>query len=410
MRADGRPSTPREDIMPQARIPAVFMRGGTSKAVVFKRDDLPPDPADWDAIFLAVMGSPDPNGRQLDGMGGGLSSLSKICVVGASARADADVDYTFAQIAVKEAGVDYSGNCGNMSSAIGPFAVEAGLVKAPRDGEAVVRIHNTNTGKIIVSRFPMRDGVPETDGDLAIDGVAGTAAPVRLEFTDPGGTKTDRLLPTGRAVDRLDIPGLGPVEASLVDAANPCVFVAAEALGKDGTELPDALEADAAFLTRMEAIRCAASVAMGIAPDLAAAGAIPSVPKVAMVAAPRQAPTLSGRQLGPDDMSLLIRMISVGQPHRAVPVTGAVCLAIACRVEGSIPNRLSTAGEKPIAVAHPSGVILVDSAVEQAGDPARARAVHGAVYRTTRRLFEGHVLYRPRATGIRAAAFPAAAE
>jgi 2-methylaconitate cis-trans-isomerase PrpF len=386
------------------------MRGGTSKAVVFKRGDLPEDPADWDAIFLAVMGSPDPNGRQLDGMGGGLSSLSKVCVVGPSTRANADVDYTFAQIAVKEASVDYSGNCGNMSSAIGPFAVEAGFVAAPGNGEAVVRIFNTNTGKIIISRFPMNDGMPETEGDLAIDGVAGTAAPIRLEFTDPGGTKTDRLLPTGHATDILDIPGLGPIEASLVDAANPCVFVAAEALGKDGTELPEALEADATFLARMEAIRCAASVAMGIAADLSSAGAIPSVPKVAIVAAPRPTPTLSGRQLSPHDMSLVVRMISIGQPHRAVPVTGAVCLAIACRIAGSIPNKLSSAGERQILVAHPSGVILVDSAVEQADDPIRARAVHGALYRTTRRLFEGHVLYRPRSATRRAADLPAAAE
>ena len=396
--------------MPQRRIPAVFMRGGTSKAVVFKRGDLPEDLADWDAIFLAVMGSPDPNGRQLDGMGGGLSSLSKICIVGPSSRADADVDYTFAQIAVKEASVDYSGNCGNMSSAIGPFAVEAGLVAAPRNGEAMVRIFNTNTGKVIISRFPINDGVPETEGDLAIDGVAGTAAPIRLEFTDPGGTKTDRLLPTGHATDILDVPGLGPIEASLVDAANPCVFVAAETLGKDGTELPDALEADATFLARMEDIRCAASVAMGIASDLSSARTIPSVPKVAIVAAPRPTPTLSGRQLGSAEMSLMIRMISIGQPHRAVPATGAVCLAIACRIAGSIPNRLSTAGERPIAVAHPSGVILVDAAVERADDPSRARAVHGALYRTTRRLFEGHVLYRPRNASRRAADLPAAAE
>src|SRR6201996_5294488 len=281
--------------MPQSKIKATFMRGGTSKAVVFNRQDLPADKADWDPIFVSVMGSPDPNGRQLDGMGGGLSSLSKVCVVEPPSRPDADIDYTFGQVSVKSASVDYSGNCGNMSSAMGPFAVTEGLVKAPPNGEAVVRIHNTNTGKIIVARFTMNDGEVEIDGDMTIDGVGGQGAPVRLEFIDPGGTRTGRLLPTGRPVDQLDVAGLGKVEASMVDAANPCVFVAATALGKDGSEMPEALESDSVFLARMEAIRCAASVAMGLAPDLAKAAQIPSVPKVAMVTAPRPMTALSGR-------------------------------------------------------------------------------------------------------------------
>ena len=380
--------------MPQKKIKATFMRGGTSKAVVFNREDLPADPAHWDPIFLSVMGSPDPNGRQLDGMGGGLSSLSKVCVVGLPTRPDADIDYTFGQVSVKSAAVDYSANCGNMSSAMGPFAVSEGLVTAPANGEAVVRIHNTNTGKIIVARFPMNDGEVETEGEMAIDGVGGQGAPVRLEFVDPGGTRTGRLLPTGRPCDYLDIPGLGSVEASLVDAANPCVFVAATALGKDGSEMPEALENDPVFLDRMEAIRCAASVAMGLAPDIAAAARIPSVPKVAMIVSPRQMTTLSGRRLEPSDMSLGIRMISIGQPHRAVPITGATCLAIAVRIAGSLPNRLARACTGPITIAHPSGTTVVDAAVELADAPAKARAIHGAVYRTARRLFEGNVFYR----------------
>jgi 2-methylaconitate cis-trans-isomerase PrpF len=383
--------------MTQKRIKAVFMRGGTSKAVVFRRSDLPSDPASWDDIFLAVMGSPDPNGRQLDGMGGGISSLSKICIVGPPSRPDADIDYTFAQVSVKDASVDYSGNCGNMSSAMGPFAAEEGLCAVPRDGAAVVRIHNTNTNKIITSHFTMADGEAATDGDLAIDGVAGTAASVRLEFNEPGGAKTGRLLPTGRARDRLDVAGIGSIEATMVDAANPCVFVDAAALGKTGTELPDAMEADTALLAALEAIRRSASVAMGIAPDLAAAARIASVPKVAMVSAPKQAPTLSGRSLDANEMSILVRMISVGQPHRAVPVTGATCLAIATRIEGSIPNALATGHDGPIVIAHPSGVVTVDARVDHAGDAARAHAVFGAVYRTMRKMFEGYVYYRPKA-------------
>src|ERR1700755_680294 len=207
------------------RLRAVFMRGGTSKAVMFRRDDLPENPRDWDPIFLQVMGSPDPNGRQLDGMGGGISSLSKICIVGRSPRPDADIDYTFAQIGVRDSFVDYGANCGNMSSAVGPFALDEGLVAAPNSSEAAIRIHNTNTSKIIVSRFPVEQGALAATGDIEIDGVAGKAAPIRLEFLEPGGARTGKLLPTGRAVDEFDIKGLGIVKTSCVDAANPCVFV-----------------------------------------------------------------------------------------------------------------------------------------------------------------------------------------
>jgi 2-methylaconitate cis-trans-isomerase PrpF len=325
-------------------------------------------------------------------MGGGLSSLSKICIIGPPSRPDADVDYTFVQVLVGEALADYSGNCGNMSSAVGPFAIEEGIVPAPPNGEAVVRIHNTNTGKIIVARFPVEKGMPAAHGDFELDGVAGAAAPVRLEFLDPGGSKTGELLPTGASTDSLDVPGLGAIQASCVDAANPCVFVAAVDVGKMGTELPDALERDAAFLDRMEQIRLAASVRMGLATDLAAARRIPSIPKVAMVCAPADTPTLSGRPLSADDMDIGIRMISVGQPHRAVPITGAICLAVAARVPGTIPSRLCRETPGPIRIGHASGTILVDAAVSQAAGGTRAE--YGAVYRSARRLFEGSVLYR----------------
>src|SRR5262245_35617824 len=216
--------------MKQLRIPAAFMRGGTSNAVVFHAKDLPADRAQWDEIFLAAIGSPDPYGRQLDGMGGGVSSLSKVCVIGPATRKDADIDYTFAQVLVKDARVDYSANCGNMSSAMGPFAVDEGVVKAAGQ-EALVRVHNTNTGKTIWSRFPLDDGTAAVDGALAIPGVAGTGAPVRLEFREPGGATTGKLLPTGNVADMLDVPGYGAVRVSMVDAANACVFVRASDLG-----------------------------------------------------------------------------------------------------------------------------------------------------------------------------------
>jgi 2-methylaconitate cis-trans-isomerase PrpF len=377
--------------MEMNRLRAVFMRGGTSKAVMFWRDDLPENRGDWDPIFLQVMGSPDPNGRQLDGMGGGISSLSKICVIGPPSRPDADVDYTFAQIGVRDSFVDYGANCGNMSSAVGPFALEEGLVRAPSNGEATVRIHNTNTSKIIVARFPVDGGRLATEGDIEID-VSGKAAPIRLEFLEPGGARTGKLLPTGRACDEFEIAGLGTIRASCVDAANPCVFVEASALGKSGDELPDALEGDAQFLRRMEDIRCAASVAMGIAGDRDEAGRMTGIPKVAMVSGPRSGRTLSGRELAASDADIWVRMISVGLPHRATPITGAICLAVATRVPGSLPFTLSSA-TGPIRIAHPSGVTLVDARVSGAGEGA-IRAEFGAVYRTARRLFEGNVVYQ----------------
>src|ERR1700752_4668072 len=208
--------------MPLLALPAVFMRGGTSRAIMFHSRDLP-DRTEWDPIFLAAMGSPDPNGRQLNGMGGGISSLSKVCVLAPSDRADADVDYTFAQVQIREASVDYRSNCGNMSSAVGPFAVDEGIVR-PNGDTGVVRIFNTNTRKIIRSTFPLEDGRAATDGELAIPGVAGTGAPVRLAFLAARGARTGRLLPTGHVTDRLELGGGETIEVSLVDAANACVF------------------------------------------------------------------------------------------------------------------------------------------------------------------------------------------
>ena len=381
--------------MPQNKLPAVFMRGGTSKAIIFHARDLPRSRDAWEPIFLAVIGSPDPNMRQLDGMGGGVSSLSKVCVIGPPTHPDADVDYTFAQVLIDKARVDYNGNCGNMSSAIGPFAVDEGLVPKPRDGKAVVRIHNTNTRKIIVSRFGMDGDEAAVAGDMALDGVAGTGAPIRLEFMEPGGAKTGKLLPTGKAVDRLEVAGLGHVTASLIDAANPCVFVQATTVGASATEQPIEIESSKELMGKLEAIRCAASVAMGIVPNLEKAGSI-SVPFVALVAPPVAMPVLSGRQLQAADMDIAVRMMSNGQAHRATPLTGALCLAVATRIRGSIPNEMArrlAPDASQIRIAHASGVIVVDAKISEPrlGQP---HAEHAAVYRTARRLFEGRVHYR----------------
>ena len=380
--------------MRQRRIPAAFIRGGTSKAAVFHSRDLPADRNLWPELFVAVLGADDPNGRQLNGLGGGVSSLAKVCVVSPPSRPDADIDYSFFQLSPRDAVVDISGNCGNMSSAMGPFAVDEGLVTCAGD-TAEVRIHNTNTGKIIRARFALDDGQAAVDGGFNLPGVAGAGAPVVLDFLEPGGAKTGKLLPTGAARDRLEVAGMGMVEASMIDAANPCVFVTAEALGVTGAEAPDALEADAAFLARMEAVRLAASVAMGLAPDLAAAAKIPSIPKVAVVAPPRPQQLLNGETMPAAEMDILARMISVGQPHRAIPLTGALCLAVACRVPGSIPAELARAGGTDIRIAQASGLTVVEADV-QMRDGA-AYAVSASVLRTQRRLMDGFV-YAPAAT------------
>ena len=292
--------------MKQLKLPAVFMRGGTSNAVVFNQKDLPQDRALWDEIFLAAIGSPDPNGRQLDGMGGGVSSLSKVCVVGPSTRPDADIDYTFAQVQVKEAKVDYGANCGNMSSAMGPFALDEGMVKVS-GREALVRIHNTNTKKIIHALFSVDDGLAAVDGDLAIPGVSGTGSPVKLEFRDPGGATTGKLLPTGNVVDTLDVPGIGKIRVSMVDAANATVWVKAADIGLTGIELPEPLEANTVAMQKLSAIRIAASVAMGIAPNVEEAAKRKSVPFIGFVSAPQDAKLLSGETIKADEIEKDLR-------------------------------------------------------------------------------------------------------
>ena len=377
--------------MPLLALPAVFMRGGTSRAIMFHARDLP-DRAAWDPIFLAAMGSPDPNGRQLNGMGGGISSLSKVCILAPSAREDADIDYTFAQVQIQTAAVDYRSNCGNMSSAVGPFAVDEGIVR-PNGDTAVVRIFNTNTKKIIRSTFPLVDGKSATDGELAIPGVAGTGAPIRLDFLSPGGATTGKLLPTGSVIDRLEVPGVGAIEASMIDAANACVFVRATDLGLTGRELPEQLDGDKALLDKLQRIRRAASVAMGIAKDEAEALTIPAVPIIGMVAPAMDAPTLSGEPIAAADVDLTARFLSNGQPHRALPLTASLCTAVAARITGSLPNQaMGGRGGESIRIGMPSGILTVGANVAQQNGAWVAES--GAFYRTARRLFDGRV-YAP---------------
>src|SRR3954465_6162804 len=380
--------------MKQLKIPAVFMRGGTSNAIVLHERDLPRDRAQWDEIFLAAIGSPDPYGRQLDGMGGGISSLSKVCVVGPSTRSDADIDYTFAQVQVKEAKVDYSGNCGNMSSAMGPFAVDEGIVKAAGK-EALVRVHNTNTKKIIWSRFALDEGESAVDGDLAIPGVSGTGSPVKLEFREPGGATTGKMLPTGNGIDTPDGPGGGKIRASLVDAANACCFLNAADLGLTGIEMPEALDASAELLAKLGKIRIAASIAMGIGKDAADAEKKRVVPFVGFVSGPQNAPSLSGETINGDEVDLTGRMLSNGQPHRALPLTVSLCMAVAARIGGSLVHAVTRRAENedaPIRISMRSGVLVGAANVKNANGAWHAE--QGAFFRTQRRMFDGYVYVR----------------
>lgn len=379
--------------MRQAKIRAVFMRGGTSKAIVFRQQDLPADRAAWDAIFLAAIGSPDTNSRQLDGMGGGISSLSKVCVVGPPTHPEADIDFTFAQVSVRDASVDYHSNCGNMSSAMGPFAVDEALVETSGD-EARVIIHNTNTAKLVCATFALDEGRAAVDGPLEIPGVAGSGAPVHLEFREPGGAGTGELLPTGNPRDVLDVPRVGRVEASMVDAANACVFIEAERVGITGTEPPMEIDARADVMEMLEAIRCAAGAAMGLGTDSDdIRRRSPGSPKIGVVGPPRDAVDLGGRPLSASSGDLTARMVSMGNTHRALPLTGALCLGVAARIAGTVVNantRDPRDHEGEVRILQPSGLTVVGAEVSRDGGAWHTRLA--SVYRTQRRLFEGSVL------------------
>ncbi len=372
--------------MTQAWIPASFWRGGTSKGVFFHARDLPTSRAEIDPIVLAVLGTPDPYGRQLNGMGGGISSLSKAVIIGPSTHPDADVDYTFIQVAVDRPMTDWSGNCGNLSSVVGPFAIDEGLVKV-EDGETTVRFHQTNTKKIIHARFRVENGRAVVAGDMDIPGVAGTAAPVRLDFVNPGGATTGKLLPTGNVLDTIMIEGHGAFVASMVDASHPTVFVRASDFGLTGIESPDAIEADDRLMALLDVVRRRAGVIMGLGDTPESVGLMS--PRIAMVAAP-QAFTAIDKSLFDDRHDIATRMISMEKPHRAVPLASALCLAVACRIEGTLPNLLARRSDPgaPIRVGNPSGVLAFGADVRHDGGWIADSA---GVYRTARCLMKGAV-------------------
>ena len=373
----------------QGRVEGLLVRGGTSKGLFVRAGDLPPAGPLRDALALELFGSPDP--LQVDGIGGSKSHTSKLMVVEASDRAGVDVDYTFGQVAVTSPVVDWSGNCGNLTSAVGPYAILEGLVEAEAPTTSLT-LYNTNTRTVVEQTVPVEAGEPAVEGDYAIDGVPGTGARIDSRFLDPAGGVAGALLPTGNPVDELVVDG-ETYEASLVDVSNPNVFVRAADLGLAGTELPDALGADPGLLERVEAIRAAGAVAMGLVetPE-AATEERPGTPQIALVSEPQGADTSIGGRVEAADVDVTARIFTTGTPHHAYAMTGAMCVAAACRVPGTIPNALVRPGEGAVTIGHPKGRLTVDVTTGGSRDEPTVESV--SVGRTARPLMHGSVYYR----------------
>lgn len=343
--------------MTAKKLPVTIMRGGTSKGVYILEDDMPKDKNEWEPLLLRLMGSPD--SKQIDGLGGSYSVTSKVAIIGKSERDDADVNYTFAQVSVDKPLVSYKGNCGNISSGVGAFAIEKGLVE-PKDGMTTVRVFNTNTKKIIAEDVMTPNAEVQYTGDFAIAGVPGTAAPVKLKFVNPSGTLGHGLLPTGNAVDTLDVPDFGKVDVSIIDAANPLVFVKAKDIGLTGKELPDELNANQKMLDLLESIRGLAAVKLGLIDDYKkSAWDTPGIPKMTFVAEPEDYVTSDGKAITKNNIDLLSRMMSMQKPHPSYAMTGAMCTAAACVVKGSIVNQVlsPSADTQFIRIGHPGGIL-----------------------------------------------------
>jgi 2-methylaconitate cis-trans-isomerase PrpF len=376
----------------QKRIPAVIMRGGTSKGVFFHANHLPADAGIRDQAILAAFGSPDPNRRQIDGLGGGVSTTSKTAIISRSTDPAYDVVYNFGQVSIDRPIVDYKGNCGNISSAVGPFAVDEGLVPAVSP-VTTVRIHQKNTDKLIIAEVPVKDGRYNEEGDYAISGVPGTGGKITLRFADPGWAVTGRLLPTGHPIDTLDVSGAGSVEVTIIDAANPVVLVAADQLGLSGTEI-EQIDSSQEIKDKLEAIRCAAAVVIGLAktPEEATRSS-QAVPKIACVSVPQAYTALGGRQVQAEAIDLTVRIMSMGTLHRSIAISGAIATAGASMIEGTVACNLKSktgVGKTIINLGHPGGIVDVGAKIEmRAGEP---HYVEAEVGRTARRLMEGYVL------------------
>ncbi len=387
--------------VPQLRIPATYMRGGTSKGVFFRLQDLPAAAqlpgAARDALLLRVIGSPDPYAKQIDGMGGATSSTSKTVIVAPSARADHDVDYLFGQVAIDRPFVDWSGNCGNLSAAVGPFAIAAGLVDAARiahDGMATVRIWQANIGKTILAQVPIVAGAVQESGDFELDGVTFPAAEIQLDFLDPAADADGAdgaMFPTGNLVDTLDVPGVGSFEATLINAGIPTIFLDAQALGYRGTELQDAINGDAQALAAFEAIRAYGALRMGLIARLEDAATRQHTPKVAFVAPPADYVASSGKPVAAADIDLLVRAMSMGKLHHAMMGTAAVAIGTAAAIPGTLVNRAAGGGARQaVRFGHPSGTLRVGAEAQQQGD-GQWSVTKAIMSRSARVLMDGWV-------------------
>ena len=386
--------------LPQIKIAATYMRGGTSKGVFFRLEDLPvearvPGPA-RDALLLRVIGSPDPYGKHIDGMGGATSSTSKTVIVSKSARPDHDVDYLFGQVSIDTPFIDWTGNCGNLSAAVGPFAISSGLVDAsrvPRNGLATVRIWQANIGKTIVAHVPMTEGAVQETGDFELDGVTFPAAEVVLEFMDPAAEEEGAggaMFPTGNVVDELEVPGVGRLKATMINAGIPTIFVEAEAIGYTGTELQDAINGDAKALAMFETIRAHGALRMGLISKLEEIATRQHTPKVAFAAKPADYVASSGKAIGAGDVDLLVRALSMGKLHHAMMGTAAVAIGTAAAIPGTLVNLAAGGGAREaVRFGHPSGTLRVGAQAAQVnGEWVVSKAI---MSRSARVLMEGFV-------------------
>lgn len=375
----------------------VFMRGGTSKGCLFKKEDLPENRAEWDDIFLQVMGSPDP--KQIDGMGGTVSSNNKIVIIWKSDEQDVDIEYLVGQVIVGKRQVDYKSNCGNMTAAVPAFAVEEGMVQI-KEPVTTVRMLNKNTDKYINVDVPI-DPITHTfaqDGECEIAGVDGTAAELKVDFLNPAGSKTGKLLPTGNVIDILDIPGFGKIESTIIDVSNPIVLVRAEDIKMKGTELPEEINSNKEVSELLEKIRGTACVMMGFAKNLQdATDNQPGVPKVGFVTKPEGYTDIEGKEVKADKMDICARVISVFKCHKAIPLTAASSVSTAAFLEDTIVNKIAAVadGQTTVRIGHPSGIMtMVPTVIKEGSNPAEYKIPGVAVQRTARRIMDGYVYIR----------------
>ena len=384
---------------PQLRIPATYLRGGTSKGVFFRLEDLPetarvPGPA-RDALLMRVIGSPDPYGKHTDGMGGATSSTSKCVIISKSSQPGHDVDYLYGQVSIDTAFVDWSGNCGNLSTAVGPFAIANGFIdpaRLPVDGVFPVKVWQANIGKTIVCHVPIANGEVQEAGDFELDGVTFPAAEIVLEFMDPADDGEDggALFPTGNRVDRLEVPGVGNFEATMINSGIPTIFVRARDIGYAGTELQDAINGDPAALARFETIRAHGAVCMGLINDVAEAPTRQHTPKIAFVAPPTGHVSSSGKQIAATDIDLCVRALSMGKLHHAMMGTCAVAIGTAAAIPGTLVNEAAGGGDRQaVRFGHPSGTLRVGAEATLVDGQWQVRKA--VMSRSARVLMEGAV-------------------